>query len=68
MILLQELYFLLFNTIFQESLCIGMKSSRSLGEELFSFLNLEYSVAGSVCPSFFSWSLITAMQKINKRL
>lgn len=68
MILLQEPYFLLFNTIFQESFCIGLRSLRSLWQGLFSLLNTEYTVAGSVPPSLFSWSLMAAMQIISKRI
>lgn len=67
-ILLQEPYFLLFNTISQEFLCIGLQSFEIFGARIISSFNFEiYSGWVSVLQFILSWSLITALQIINKR-
>lgn len=66
-ILLQEPYYLLSNTISQESLCIGLQSFEVFGAGIISSFKFEiYSGWVSVLQFILSWSLITAMQITNK--
>lgn len=67
-ILLQKPYFLLFNTISQAFLCIGLKCFEIFGARIISSFKFEiYSGWVSVFQFILSWSLITALQIINKR-
>lgn len=66
--LLQEPYFPPFNTISLESFCIGLQSFEVFGARIISSFKFEtYSGWVSVPQFLLSWSLIAAMQIINKR-